>query len=202
MRTPIARWTLLSKASTSPRSSHCLSISKDGILAVYGGELKPRTPTDARTSASEEGSEAVSGSVHTLDLKSTLSSLQSQGPVKSFTTLSPSKSINLIRAHGSLCSELWLILIEGLKSQSATVDGDIPTPRVGASTIFHEDSLYLWGGRGGVDMAPLPQSSAGPWKAKLSAGTGVEWERLAAVNEEDAPEPRSYHVSVVHDVSF
>lgn len=49
-------------------------------------------------------------------------------------------------------------------------------------------------------MAPLPQSSAGPWKAKVSAGTSVEWERLTAVNEEDAPEPRSYHVSVVHDV--
>lgn len=51
-------------------------------------------------------------------------------------------------------------------------------------------------------MAPLPQSSAGPWKATLTPGTGVEWEKLIAANEEDAPEPRSYHVSVVYDVRY
>lgn len=91
MRTPVARWNLLSKSSTTPRSSHCLSISKDGLLAVYGGELMPRTPTDARlgpTDASKEP-EALSGSVHVLDLRLRLASPHS--PVKNFETISPSK---------------------------------------------------------------------------------------------------------------
>lgn len=84
-------------------------------------------------------------------------------------------------------------------TSAPSIDADIPCPRVGASTIFHGDSLYLWGGRGGVDMAPLPHRAAGPWKSRLT-GSGIEWKKLCAVNEDEAPEPRSYHVAVVHDV--
>ncbi|KAH7929167.1 galactose oxidase [Leucogyrophana mollusca] len=74
-----------------------------------------------------------------------------------------------------------------------------PEARVGASTAWDEgtQSLYLWGGRGGVDMAPLAGAQTGIWRAHLSPdAASAKWERLNAINEEDAPAPRSYHATV------
>lgn len=83
---------------------------------------------------------------------------------------------------------------------------EIPEPRVGATTVWDKatERLYLWGGRGGVDMAPLPSEQAGFWAGRIILGsespigdTGeIKWEKVNAVNEEDAPDPRSYHAAV------
>ncbi|KAH9858348.1 galactose oxidase [Lenzites betulinus] len=141
------RWSLLSKASSLARSSHAVSATKTGLLIVYGGELKPRTPVDAGTG------EDVSpkGSIHP-------------------------------------------------QPQS------IPEPRVGATTVWHEGSLYMWGGRGGQEMTPFDPHQIGIWKTAVvvdqgthsSTGSGLKWERIAALNEEQAPSPRSYHTAVAH----
>jgi hypothetical protein len=70
----------------------------------------------------------------------------------------------------------------------------------------HTNSLYVWGGRGGVDMAPLVRIQAGIWKAPLhgldSANT-IPWERLPSVNDDSdaAPALRSYHALTL-DASF
>lgn len=82
-----------------------------------------------------------------------------------------------------------------------------PEPRVGATAVYdaHTNSLYVWGGRGGVDMAPLDRFQAGVWKAPLDgldAADTVPWERLPAVNDDSdaAPALRSFHASVLAGV--
>lgn len=84
------------------------------------------------------------------------------------------------------------------------MSSETPDPRVGATTVWDpvSESLYLWGGRGGVDMAPLSGNQAGVWRGQIKAGfpESVEWQRLKAVNEHEAPEPRSYHAAVLCEV--
>ncbi|KAF8548867.1 galactose oxidase [Imleria badia] len=79
-----------------------------------------------------------------------------------------------------------------------------PVPRVGASAVHdpHTNALYVWGGRGGVNMAPLDRFQAGIWKAQLDeldSAAAITWERLPTVNDDSdaAPALRSYHASVL-----
>jgi hypothetical protein len=80
----------------------------------------------------------------------------------------------------------------------------VPEPRVGATTVWDKatGSLYLWGGRGGVDMAPLEREQAGVWKGHIDQTSPrfIEWERLSASNEDNSPAPRSYHTAVTYGV--
>ena len=84
-----------------------------------------------------------------------------------------------------------------------------PVPRVGA-TVVHDPNtnvLYLWGGRGGADMAPLDRIQAGVWRAQLDALDTIDtisWERLPAMNDDSdaAPALRSYHASVIAGVGI
>ena len=153
----VGRWSLISKTATKARSSHCLTVTNNCRLLVYGGELLPRKPVD--------------GSLHLFDLNSR--------SVKS--------------------EDSWSSL-----SSSAATSSETPDPRVGATTVWDpvSESLYLWGGRGGIDMTPLSGNQAGVWRGQIKAGfpESVEWKRLKAVNEHEAPEPRSYHAAVLCEV--
>jgi len=165
-----ARWSLLSKVALKARSSHSLSITHDGLLLLYGGELEPRKPVDtAANSTANHESLVVTGAVHSYDLK-----------------------------NAENANHPWLILTPNLNSVV------VPEPRVGATTVWDTaaQSLYLWGGRGGVDMAPLDRVQAGLWKGHIitTPSGSIQWERLIASNEDDAPEPRSYHTSVSFEV--
>ncbi|KAH0828774.1 galactose oxidase [Lanmaoa asiatica] len=80
----------------------------------------------------------------------------------------------------------------------------VPEPRVGATAVYdtHTNSLYVWGGRGGVNMAPLDRFQAGIWKIPLDAldsADTVPWQRLPSVNDDSdaAPPLRSFHASVL-----
>ncbi|CCM03792.1 uncharacterized protein FIBRA_05940 [Fibroporia radiculosa] len=155
---PLAHWYLRSKAAWIARSSHCVSVTKSGVVAVYGGELKPRTPID----------DTLKGSMHIFDLRQENAADKSSG----WKTLSP------IRTAQQL--------------------SEVPEPRVGATMVVDGGSLYMWGGRGGVDMAPLGPEEIGMWKAVFDEGdpSGITWKRIKAVNPEEGPEPRSYHASI------
>jgi len=161
-----ARWSLLSKAHSKARSSHSLSISHDGLLLLYGGELEPRKPVDAAANSStNHESLVVIGSVHSYDLNNELQN----------------------------ANQPWVML-------NPKLNPVVPEPRVGATTVWDNttQSLCLWGGRGGVDMVPLGRQQAGLWQGRIdqSSPSSIEWERVNASNENDAPEPRSYHASV------
>jgi Kelch motif len=96
-------------------------------------------------------------------------------------------------------------LPDGLKWSSASLtsptDSSSPDPRVGAASVTIGEYLYVWGGRGGVDMSPLPRHQAGIWRLSLGAeGAGPTWERIGATNEEDAPQIRSYHAMTRYQV--
>jgi len=56
----------------------------------------------------------------------------------------------------------------------------------------------MWGGRGGIDLAPLDPDQSGVWKAQISQNE-VLWERLPGKGDE--PSPRSFHSSVIASVS-
>ncbi|KAI0828956.1 galactose oxidase [Trametes gibbosa] len=169
------RWSLLSKASSLARSSHCVSITNSGLLIVYGGELKPRTPVDAGTT------EDISpkGSIHVFDL-----------------------NVNSL-------AQKWLVLSPATPASDGATQHQaqsIPEPRVGATTVWHEDGLYMWGGRGGQQMTPFDPHQIGIWKTAVELGqdahgaasSGLYWDRIAALNDEQAPSPRSYHTAVAH----
>lgn len=73
-----------------------------------------------------------------------------------------------------------------------------PEPRVGATMVFEGGNLYVWGGRGGIDIAPLDPKQSGIWKAQISQNE-VMWDRLESKGDE--PSPRSFHASVIANVS-
>ncbi|KZT39894.1 galactose oxidase [Sistotremastrum suecicum HHB10207 ss-3] len=77
-------------------------------------------------------------------------------------------------------------------------DHSVPTPRVGAGIATINQDLYVWGGRGGVDLSPLSAYQSGVWKAKIGENP-LKWERLQSQNEADAPEPKSFHVLVAFE---
>lgn len=105
-------------------------------------------------------------------------------------------SFNLRDASGS-----WVVLppksVPSITSETVAV----PEARVGATTIWDQytQSLYLWGGRGGVDMTPLGREQAGVWKGHVEPGS-IKWERMISSNEDESPEPRSYHAVVSSEV--
>lgn len=174
---PVGRWSLRAKGPHSARSSHCIAATKYGQLIVYGGEHKPRIPVDA--AIRQGGTDVVRGSVHIVDLGKRNESIGDR--FKGWTTPNPST-----RTTGAVVAE--------------DKELDIPEARVGPSMVVTNDAVYLWGGRGGVDMAPLDYAQAGVWRGQLvHAGTGgIVWDRLAA---QGGPEPRSYHTAVILGVS-
>ena len=116
----------------------------------------------------------------------------------------PKGSLHIFDLAKSLLSQGWRMLTPDTKNISGDAAKAIPEPRTGAVTVWDGDALYLWGGRGGVDMAPLDAYQAGVWKATINLGQGtqqsVRWERIAATNEDEAPVPRSHHSAVAHGV--
>lgn len=98
-------------------------------------------------------------------------------------------------------SNSWVVLPPKSILSDTSEPTAVPEARVGATTIWDQytQSLYLWGGRGGIDMTPLDREQAGVWKGRIVSGY-IEWERLIASNEDESPEPRSYHAAVSSEV--
>lgn len=108
-------------------------------------------------------------------------------------------AFDLNKSYPSASSDGWRILRPGL-TLAANIGNSVPDARVGATAVIDNDQLYMWGGRGGVDMSPLPHEQAGIWKAKLAndASDAIHWEHLKYPTE-NAPDIRSYHCSVAHN---
>ncbi|EIN08195.1 galactose oxidase [Punctularia strigosozonata HHB-11173 SS5] len=84
-----------------------------------------------------------------------------------------------------------------LKTFAAAQNGSAPSPRVGASIATAHGSVYLWGGRGGIDMSPLPRDAIGMYAGALSS-SGVSWKPVGTPDDPHEPESRSYHASVAY----
>ena len=182
-----ARWSLVSKVASKARSSHCISVTHDGLVLLYGGELLPRTPVDTASVVASDHDQSIvlKGSVHAFDLKNALRS----------------------QKEGSSALGQWAMFQPdpATSLSSTSVSSLIPEPRVGATTVWDQTTkrLFLWGGRGGVDMAPLPHEQSGLWEGSMDideAGGKIRWERVKAVNGSSTPEPRSYHAAVASEV--
>ncbi|KAI0301619.1 hypothetical protein B0F90DRAFT_1810122 [Multifurca ochricompacta] len=76
-------------------------------------------------------------------------------------------------------------------------DGPLaPDSRVGAASLVIGDYFYIWGGRESIDISLLSDHQAGIWRSPIAVGTEnspTVWERINAINEEDAPQSRSFH---------
>ncbi len=66
-----------------------------------------------------------------------------------------------------------------------------PPPRVGSALAFTKESLWVWGGRGGISMECLPEKGD-VWRFKSG-----EWTRVECDGE--PPQERSYHVMVTYN---
>ncbi|KAI6100354.1 galactose oxidase [Pisolithus sp. B1] len=100
-------------------------------------------------------------------------------------------------------NNIWRVLSPATASSKP---GKAPEPRVGATFAYdaHSDNLYLWGGRGGVDMSSLDRFQSGIFKASVGDQPlrdidQLIWERLESTNDEsgEAPALRSYHASAL-----
>ncbi|KAI5994993.1 hypothetical protein EDD15DRAFT_2428870 [Pisolithus albus] len=71
----------------------------------------------------------------------------------------------------------WRVLSPATPSSKP---GQAPVPRVGATFNYdaHSDSLYLWGGQGGVDLSPLNHFQLGIFKASVRDQTLRDIEQL------------------------
>lgn len=87
-------------------------------------------------------------------------------------------------------------------SEQLDIATHAPEPRVGAASVAIGEVIYIWGGRGGVDMgAPIAGEEAGVWAIDLTKGEEAVWQRIKATNENEAPQPRSYHTMTSLGVS-
>ncbi|KIJ16115.1 hypothetical protein PAXINDRAFT_168702 [Paxillus involutus ATCC 200175] len=122
----------------------------------------------------------VDGSLHVIDLEAASATIE---------------RVDLEKNNSS-----WHVLDPVSTSSSPAGQTWVPELRVGAGAVYDpkSESLYVWGGRGGVDMAPLDRYQSGIWKAHVDSSE-VAWERAQCFNEEgdEAPEPRSFHASVL-----
>jgi hypothetical protein len=127
----------------------------------------------------------VDGSLHVIDLEAASATIE---------------RVDLEKNNSS-----WHVLDPVSTSSSPAGQTWVPELRVGAGAVYDpkSESLYVWGGRGGVDMAPLDRYQSGIWKAHVDSSE-VAWERAQCFNEEgdEAPEPRSFHASVLAGVSM
>jgi hypothetical protein len=65
-----------------------------------------------------------------------------------------------------------------------------PEARVGAGLVALQDSLLLWGGRGGKEMTPLPST------VHLFDLSNRKWSQATVNSKETEPQERSYHTLV------
>lgn len=68
-------------------------------------------------------------------------------------------------------------------------EGDVPAPRVGHAAATIADDIYIFGGRGGPDMAPLEENGA---VYRFSPSTSL-WTCLTPPAGTSYPSARSYH---------
>lgn len=93
----------------------------------------------------------------------------------------------------------WQTVVASEQLDTAT---HAPEPRVGAASAAIGEVIYIWGGRGGVDMgAPIAGEKAGVWAIDLTKPEEAVWQRIKATNENEAPQPRSYHTMTSLGVS-
>ncbi|KAI6157040.1 galactose oxidase [Pisolithus tinctorius] len=118
-------------------------------------------------------------------------------------------SLHVFDIEAASCSSLeknnnsWRVLSSAAASSKP---GQSPEPRVGATIAYdaHSDTIYLWGGRGGVNMSPLDRFQSGIFKASVGdqALRDIDqliWARLESTNDDsgEAPALRSYHASAL-----
>ncbi|KAI9509305.1 hypothetical protein F5148DRAFT_772321 [Russula earlei] len=107
-------------------------------------------------------------------------------------------TVHLSHAAGHVSTPSGLNWVSTSASPTSSA---IPEPRVGAASVAVGDYFYLWGGRGGAEMSPLPNDQAGIWRCSLrSIETSAPlWERVIATEEEKAPRSRSYHTMTSYE---
>ena len=84
-----------------------------------------------------------------------------------------------------------------VRSSTIEVNGDAPPARVGHTAAKVNGSIYIWGGRNGVDPKPLEENGR-VWRFSTSSKT---WTALDPASGSSYPESRSYHSSTSDESS-
>lgn len=83
-----------------------------------------------------------------------------------------------------------------VEATPGTEGGDVPEKRVGHTAAAIGERIFIWGGRGGVDMKPL-QESGRVWVFDIRS---EKWTFLDPAPGSEWPEARSYHASVAVEI--
>ncbi|KAI9808060.1 MAG: hypothetical protein M1827_007525 [Pycnora praestabilis] len=81
---------------------------------------------------------------------------------------------------------------QSIPPQAATEGGEVPVPRVGHTANVVGDMIYVFGGRGGEDKAPLEEKGR-VWIFDTKTGT---WSYIDPKENTSYPEARYYHACV------
>ncbi|THH14576.1 hypothetical protein EW146_g5776 [Bondarzewia mesenterica] len=68
---------------------------------------------------------------------------------------------------------------------------EVPAPRVGHTASVIHDKIFIFGGRGGKEMTPLPENG----RVWVFSTKTSKWSHLDPATDSAYPEPRSYHAS-------
>lgn len=90
----------------------------------------------------------------------------------------------------------WILNLADLTWSRLPTDGVTPPSRLAHAQCVHDGSVYIFGGRAGVDMSEAAMNDL--WRLDLSTKT---WSQVETKG--DAPEPRSFHrIACVGDSLF
>lgn len=158
-------WQRLIKTDRLKRSSQVLSVVNSHVC-IFGGEVQPRQPVDDKVDVlSLNAGEFASLPLHCETIK-----------VLSYIHSGTQRNNHLTD--------------EDTQTHETKSTESAPTPRVGTASAVLNDSLYIFSGRGGTDMAPIEEDGA-VWSY---SPTQHSWAKIEPSDSSAAvPPARSYH---------
>ncbi|PHH87026.1 hypothetical protein CDD83_9407 [Cordyceps sp. RAO-2017] len=180
-----------------PRSLHSLDVVA-GSAYIFGGEINPREPVDNDMHIVRLPFSGASADYYKIEAKAALpESLESRDESPGEETGQrdlddvPLEGDALDKGKGPAAAEEELPEL-----------GHVPCARVGHATAVIGSRIFLFGGRGGRDMAPLDEAGR-VWVFDTRSCTWSHLDPVSAVSGDAViphPEPRSYHCATAIDL--
>ncbi|KAG7288651.1 hypothetical protein NEMBOFW57_005005 [Staphylotrichum longicolle] len=198
-----------------PRSSHSADIVA-GTLYIFGGEVEPRRPVDNDMHAITLPSSGAQADYYAIKAKPAKPSAEAEKPaIPTVVEREPTPEVKDADESASPAetpddkhlSEVSLTTPSpgpGLGDKGKALApaphpelSDVPPPRVGHATAVIGHRIFLFGGRGGPDMAPLDEAGrVWVFDTRTHLWSFLDPRPAAAGLDIPHPAPRSYHAAV------
>lgn len=198
-----------------PRSSHSADIVA-GTLYIFGGEVEPRRPVDNDMHAITLPSSGAQADYYAIKPKPAKPSAEAEKPaIPTVVEREPTPEVKDADEPASPAetpddkhlSEVSLTTPSpgpGLGDKGKALApaphpelSDVPPPRIGHATAVIGHRIFLFGGRGGPDMAPLDEAGrVWVFDTRTHLWSFLDPRPAAAGLDIPHPAPRSYHAAV------